>query len=47
MLDWCGSDEETGGKPYLDMERATESLTQQDWKTGTGLKGVWVIRVIE
>ena len=25
MLDWCGSGEETGGKPYLDMERATVS----------------------
>jgi hypothetical protein len=25
MLDWCRSGEETGGKPYLDMECATES----------------------
>ena len=23
------------------------ALTQQDWKIGTGLKGVWVTRVIE
>ena len=37
MLDWCGSGEETGGKPYLDMERATGSeVADTKGSTATG-----------
>ena len=37
MLDWCGSGEETGGKPYLDMEHATESeVADTKGSTATG-----------
>ena len=37
MLDWCGSGEETGGKPYLDMERATGSeVADTEGSTATG-----------
>ena len=43
MLDWCGSGEETGGKPYLDIERATESeVADTEGSTAT----LWVSFIV-
>jgi hypothetical protein len=48
MLDWCGSGEETGGKPYLDMECATESeVADSKGSTATSSQGHPVLGIPE